>query len=116
MLESVSAVFCPKIFASCAASGSANPPDKISSESYAEYTCLAAEQLRDEKQAGLEDLYKTQTKRRFVDGESNVVLLPGAAGLIDDPSKPTARKKYEVSARIRIRNHGDIACGRARGL
>lgn len=89
MLESVSAVFCPKIFAGRAASGSANPTDKVSSEMYAEYTCLTSEQLRDEKQAGFEDLYKTQTKKRFVDGESNVVLPPRAAGLIADTSKPT---------------------------
>ena len=89
------------LLSACAANPAAIPGETVSAEMYAEYSCETLSQLRQEKQAELDELYKSQKTKRIVDGVSNVVLLPGIASLIDDSSKPIARKKGEMNALVR---------------
>ena len=89
------------LLSACAANPAAIPAETVSAEMYAEYSCETLVQLREEKQAELDELYKSQKTKRIVDGVSNVVLLPGVASLIDDSSKPIARQKGEMNALVR---------------
>ena len=89
------------LLTACAANPAAIPAETVSAEMYAEYSCETLVELRKEKQAELDELYKSQKTKRIVDGVSNVVLLPGVASLIDDSSKPIARQKGEMNALVR---------------
>ena len=53
------------------------------------------------KQTDIDKLYKSQSTKRWVDGVSNVVLLPGVASVVKESSKPLAQAKGEMQAMIR---------------
>lgn len=89
------------VLAGCAASPASIAPIQVSSEMYAEYSCKTLGELRVEKQEQIDDLSKSQQRKRVIDGVSNVLILPGAASIIDDSSKPLARAKGEMDALIR---------------
>lgn len=82
----------------CAANPAGIQAAFVSSEMYAEYSCSTLESLKADKRAEIDELYKAQKTKRIVDGFSNVLLIPGAASVIEDSSKPLARRKGEFMA------------------
>ncbi len=82
----------------CAANPAGIQAAFVSSEMYAEYSCSTLEGLKADKRAEIDELYKAQKTKRIVDGVSNVLLIPGAASLIEDSSRPLARRKGEFMA------------------
>ena len=89
------------LLAGCAANPSAVAPDIVSSEAYADYSCKTLRDLMDQKRTDIDELSKAQKTKRVIDGVSNVLLLPGAASLFDDSSKPLGRAKGEMMALTR---------------
>lgn len=84
--------------AGCAANPAGIQADFVSPEIYSEYSCSTLESLKADKREEIDELYKAQKTKRIVDGFSNVLLIPGAASVIEDSSKPLARSKGEFMA------------------
>jgi len=89
------------VVAGCAASPAAVAPALVSSEPYRDLKCSTLADMQRAKQADIDKLYKSQSTKRWVDGVSNVVLLPGVASVVKDSSKPLAQAKGEMQAMIR---------------
>lgn len=100
MNRTASILLATLVISGCAANPASIQPDYVSSEIYAEYSCETLRELRSSKQDEIGELSKSQKTKRWVDGVSNVVLLPGLASVIDDSSKPLARSKGEMVALI----------------
>ncbi len=89
------------ILSGCAASPAAIQPDDVSSEMFVDFSCETLRELRRDKRDQIDELSKSQKTKRFVDGATNVLILPGLASVIEDSSKPLARAKGELNALIR---------------
>lgn len=87
--------------AGCAANPAAISPDNVSSEMYANMACGTLRELRSDKKTQIDDLSRSQMTKRWVDGLSNVIILPGVASVISDSSKALSRSKGEMNALIR---------------
>ena len=89
------------LLAGCAASPAAVAPALVSAEPYRDLKCSTLAEMKVAKQADIDKLYKSQSTKRWVDGVSNAVILPGVASIFKDSSKPLAQAKGEMQAMIR---------------
>lgn len=101
MTKTPTALATVVLLAGCAASPAAVAPALVSTEPCRDLKCSTLAGMKVAKQADMDRLYKSQSTKRWVDGVSNVVLLPGVASVVKDSSKPLAQAKGEMQAMIR---------------
>jgi len=89
------------LLTACASKPSDIAATEVSSAMYSQFSCGALLQMRSDKQREIDELSSAQSRKRVIDGVSNVLILPGAASLFDDSSKPLGRAKGEMNALIR---------------